>query len=77
MVNNSSWPDVILAACFVVLAVAMLFGTFYFGGAYVFSNIKERWAEYSIKKRITVISQVVITLGVITILAVLSSQKLH
>ncbi len=77
MVNKTSWPDVILAACFVLLAVAMLLGTFYFGGAYVFSNIKERWAEYSVKKRITVISRIVVTLTVITVLAILSAQKLH
>ena len=76
-VDTHSIPDVILAVCFVFLVVAVFVATFYFGGAYVFSTIKERWHEYSTKHKIKVITRLVVTTAVITTLVVLSAQKLH
>jgi predicted metallopeptidase len=76
-VDTTSIPDVILAVCFVFLVVAIFVATFYFGGAYIFSTIKERWHEYSTKHKIKVISRLVITTAVITVLLILSTQKLH
>ena len=67
----------ILAACFIVLAVLMLFGTFYFGGAYVFSNIKERWHEYTSKKKLKVVSNTTIFIVVLAVLIALSATKLR
>jgi predicted metallopeptidase len=76
-VDSHSIPDVILAVCFVFLVVAVFVATFYFGGAYVFSTIKERWHEYSTKHKIKVITRLVVTTAVITTLVILSAQKLH
>ncbi|MEY4349790.1 MAG: hypothetical protein RL719_1087 [Actinomycetota bacterium] len=77
MVSTKSWPDVVLAILFVLLAVVIFVGTFYFGGAYVFSTVKERWHDYTPKKRIQVISRILISALVITVLIVLSAQRLH
>ncbi|MFM6963280.1 MAG: hypothetical protein ACKOWJ_03300 [Micrococcales bacterium] len=74
-VNQSSIPDFLMAIAFVLLAVGIFVGTFYFGGAYVFSNIKERWHEYSVGKRIRVIANLVITFSVIALLWYLSTRK--
>ncbi len=77
MVSTKSWPDIVLAIAFVLLAAGIFVGTFYIGGAYVFSNIKERWHDYTPQKRFRVIRNIVITAVVIGVLIYLSAQKLH
>ena len=76
-VDSHSIPDVVLAVLFVILVVAIFLATFYFGGAYVFSTIRERWHEYSAKHKIKVITRLAVAIAVVTTLLVLSVQKLH
>ena len=77
MVDTRSIPDLVLAVAFVLIVVAVFVATFYFGGAYVFSTIRERWHEYTTKHKIKVVSRIALTVSVITILLALSAQKLH
>ena len=73
--NTSHWPDVLLAICFVVIAVLVFLATFFIGGGYVFSTIKERWHEYSTKKRIKVVVNFLVTFGIIATLLWLSARR--
>ena len=68
--------EVILAICFTFVAFAALLATFATAIAYVYSNIIERWAEYSKKKRLQVVRNVCLTGAVIVALAWLSSNRL-
>ena len=76
-ISQSNPVEVILAIAFVVIAVAALLGTGYFFIAYIYSNIRERWKEYSNKKRFAVIRNIVVSIAVVTILIVLSATKLR
>ncbi len=69
--------EVIVAIIFVIIAVAALVGTFSVAIAYVFSNVKERWPEYTTEKKRKVVANIVVTLSIIALLIVLASTKLH
>jgi len=68
--------EVLLAVCFVFIAVGILFATFGVGLAFIFSNIKERWREYSRQKKLKVVWNLVATAGVLATLITLSTIRL-
>ena len=76
-ISQSNPLEVMLAIAFVVIAASALLGTFALAIAYVFSNVKERWREYAIKKKISVVTNILVTLIVISTLLVLSAAKLR
>ena len=76
-ISLSNPIEVLVAIVFVIIAVAALLGTFGLAVAYVYSNVKERWPEYSAEKRRKVVTNIVVTLAVITILILLASTKLR
>lgn len=67
--------EVILAIVFVVVAFAALVGTFVLAVAYVYSNVFERWPDYSTHKRIRVSRNIVATLLAIALLFWLASNR--
>jgi hypothetical protein len=67
--------EVILAICFVVVAFAALIGTFVFAVAYVYSNVFEKWPEYTNFRRFQVVRNISVTLVIIAILAWLASNR--
>ena len=69
--------EVLLGVVFVIIAVLVFFGTFGVGVAYVFSNIKERWHEYTRKKKLQVVSNTTIFVVVLSVLIALSATKLR
>jgi hypothetical protein len=69
--------EVLLGVVFVIIAVLVFFGTFGVGVAYVFSNIKERWHEYTSKKKLKVVSNTTIFIVVLAVLIALSATKLR
>ncbi|MBP6043226.1 MAG: hypothetical protein KA500_01735 [Rhodoluna sp.] len=75
-ISTASPLEVLLAVCFVFIAVGLLLATFAVGLAFVFSNIKERWHEYSRQKKLKVVSNVVVTAAVTAILITLSTIRL-
>lgn len=68
--------EVLLAICFVFIAVAVFIATFGVGLAYIFSNIKERWHEYTAQKKLKVISSLFIWAAIAATLITLSAIKL-
>ena len=68
--------EVLLGVVFVIIAVLIFFGTFGIGAAYVFSNIRERWHEYTSKKKLQVLSNTAIVIVVLSVLISLSATKL-
>ena len=76
-ISQSNPFEVLLAIAFVLVAVAVFAGTVYVFFAYIFSNIKERWREYSSKKKFSVIRNIVIWFAVVGVLIALSATKLH
>jgi hypothetical protein len=67
--------EVLLAICFVVVAFAVLIGTFVVAVAYVYSNVFERWPEYTTKRRFQVSRNIAITIAVIAVLTWLASNR--
>jgi len=67
--------EVLLAICFVVVAFAVLIGTFVVAVAYVYSNVFDRWPEYTTKRRLQVSRNIAITIAVIAVLAWLASNR--
>jgi hypothetical protein len=67
--------EVILAICFVVVAFAALVGTFVFAVAYLYSNVFEKWPEYTNMRRFQVVRNISLTLVIIAILAWLASNR--
>ena len=76
-ISQSNPIEVILAIAFVVIAVAALLATGYFFIAYIYSNIRERWKEYSNRKRFQVIRNIVVSVAVVVILIVMSATRLR
>jgi 4-hydroxybenzoate polyprenyltransferase len=67
--------EVILAICFVLVAFAVLIGTFVIAIAYVYSNVFERWPDYSSTKRIQVVRNIAIALATIAALIWFASNR--
>ena len=76
-ISRSNPFEVLLAIAFVIVAVGVFAGTFYVFFAYIFSNIKERWREYSSKKKFSVVRNLVIWFAVVAALIALSATRLH
>ena len=75
-ISTANPIEVLLAICFVFIAVAILIASFGVGLAYVFSNIKERWHEYSRQKKLKVVANIVITAAISATLIILSTIRL-
>ena len=75
-ISTASAVEVLLAVCFVFIAVGLLLATFAVGLAFVFSNIKERWHEYSRQKKLKVASNVVVTAAIFALVIALSTIRL-
>ena len=58
-----------------VVAFAVLIGTFVVAVAYVYSNVFERWPEYTTKRRFQVSRNIAITIAVIAVLTWLASNR--
>ena len=67
--------EVLLATLFVMVAFAAFIGTFVVAIAYVYSNVFERWPEYTTKKRWQVARNISVTLVVIATLILLASNS--
>ena len=67
--------EVLLATLFVMVAFAAFIGTFVAAIAYVYSNVFERWPEYTTKKRWQVARNISVTLVVIATLILLASNS--
>jgi len=67
--------EVILAICFVLVAFAALIGTFVLAFAYVYSNVFEKWPEYSNLRKVQVVRNISVTLLIIAILIWLASNR--
>ena len=76
-ISLSNPIEVLLAIAFVLVAVAVFVGTIYIFFAYIFSNIKERWREYSAKKKFSVVRNLIVWFAVVGLLVALSATKLH
>jgi FtsH-binding integral membrane protein len=68
--------EVFLAICFVVVAFAVLIGSFVVAAAYVYSNVFERWPEYSNKRRFQVSRNIVIVIAIVAVVLWLSANRL-
>jgi uncharacterized membrane protein len=67
--------EVLLAIVFVVVAFAAFIGTLVMAIAYVYSNVFEKWPEYTAKKRLQVTRNILVTLAVIATLFWLASNR--
>lgn len=67
--------EVVLAIVFVIVAFCAFIGTFVLAIAYVYSNVFEKWPEYSSKKRIQVSRNILVILLVIATLVWLASNS--
>jgi len=67
--------EVILAIGFVLVAFAALIGTFVLVFAYVYSNVFEKWPEYSNLRKVQVVRNISVTLLIIAILIWLASNR--
>jgi hypothetical protein len=67
--------EVVLAIVFVIVAFAAFIGTFVVAIAYVYSNVFEKWPEYTTKKRLQVTRNILITLLIIATLFWLASNR--
>ena len=67
--------ELVLAIVFVIVAFAALVGTFVVAIAYVYSNVFERWPEYTTKKRWQVARNLSVTLIVIATLIWLATNS--
>ena len=67
--------EVVLAIVFVVVAFTEFAGTFVLAIAYVYSNVFEKWPEYTTKKRLQVTRNILVALLVIATLAWLASNR--
>ena len=67
--------EVVLAIIFVLVAFAAFVGTFVLAIAYVYSNVFEKWPEYTTKKRWQVTRNISVTLAVIATLVWLASNS--
>ena len=68
--------EVFLAICFVVVAFAVLIGSFIVAAAYVYSHVFERWPEYSNKRRFQVSRNIVIVIAIVAVVLWLSANRL-
>lgn len=68
--------EVFLAICFVLVAFAVLIGSFLIAAAYVYSNVFEKWPEYSNKRRLQVSRNIAIVIAIIAIVMWLSSNRI-
>ena len=67
--------EVLLAIVFVIVAFAAFMGTFVAAIAYVYSNVFEKWPEYTTKKRLQVTRKILVTLLIIATLFWLASNR--
>jgi len=67
--------EVVLAIIFVLVAFAAFVGTFVLAIAYVYSNVFEKWPEYTTKKRWQVTRNISVTIAVIATLVWLASNS--
>ena len=67
--------EVALAVIFVIIAFAAFLGTFAFAIAYIYSNVFERWPDYSNKRRWQVLRNILLAVAVISILVLLASTR--
>ena len=67
--------EVVLAIVFVIVAFAAFIGTFVVAIAYLYSNVFEKWPEYTTKKRLQVIRNILVTLFIIATLFWLASNR--
>ncbi len=67
--------EVILAIVFVVVAFGAFIGTFALAIAYLYSNVFERWPDYTAKKRFQVVRNIVLTVAAVSVLIWLASQR--
>ena len=67
--------EVVLAIVFVVVAFAAFIGTLVLAIAYIYSNVFEKWPEYTAKQRLQVTRNIVVTLVVIATLIWFASNR--
>ncbi len=67
--------EVVLAIVFVIVAFAAFIGTFVVAIAYLYSNVFEKWPEYTTKKRLLVTRNILVTLLIIATLFWLASNR--
>ena len=67
--------EVVLAIVFVVVAFAAFIGTFVMAIAYLYSNVFEKWPEYTTKKRLQVTRNISVTLAIMATLIWLASNR--
>lgn len=68
--------EVILAICFVVIAVVALLATFGVTFAYLFSNFFERWPEYETRRKLQIVRNLAVSALVIFALLWFASNRL-
>ncbi len=76
LVSTTHWPDFVLAVGFILVAFVALIGTFLVAGGYIFSNVKDRWAEWPVNKRIKVVAEFVFWAALFLVLLYLSTRQL-
>ena len=67
--------EVLLAAAFVLVAFAALIGSVALGIAYIYSNVFERWPDYTSKRRVQVIRNVTLTIATIALILWLATNR--
>jgi hypothetical protein len=67
--------EVLLAAVFVIVAFAVLVGSVVLAIAYVYSNVFERWPEYTRTKRFQVSRNIALTFAVMALVLWLASNR--
>jgi hypothetical protein len=67
--------EVLLAAVFVIVAFAVLVGSVVLAIAYVYSNVFERWPEYTRTKRLKVSRNIALTVAVMALVLWLASRR--
>jgi hypothetical protein len=67
--------EVLLAAVFVIVAFAVLVGSVVLAVAYVYSNVFERWPEYTRAKRFQVSRNIAVTVAVMALVLWLASNR--
>lgn len=67
--------EVVLAIVFVLVAFCAFIGTFVLAIAYVYSNVFEKWPEYTTKKRLQVTRNILIVLLVTATLIWFASNR--
>jgi hypothetical protein len=67
--------EVLLAAVFVIVAFAVLVGSVVLAIAYVYSNVFERWPEYTRTKRLQVSRNIALTVAVMALVLWLASRR--